>query len=77
MNTESLVDFVSRAPFTTLRVWHRAKPHLNMLNAIERTYGARDARVWLTGRVVLDEQREFRTAHFQPNANAQIPHDTD
>lgn len=48
-----------------------------MLKAMERTYGAREARVWLTGRVLLDEETEFRTTHFQPDPNVSIPQDTD
>lgn len=77
MNTQSIIDFVSRAPFSTLLCWHRAKPHLSMLKAMERTYGAREARVWLAGRVLLDEEIEFRTTHFQPDPNVSIPQDTD
>ena len=76
MNEAQIIDFCSRAPFPTLRVWHRASAHVHMLNAIERTYGAREARVWLTGRVLLDEQREFRASHFQPDPNTRIPQDT-
>lgn len=77
MNYQSLIDFCSRAPFQTLKAWHRASRHLHMLEAIDRTYGAREARVWLTGRVILDEERKFSTSHFQPDANARIPQDTD
>ena len=74
---KGLIDFCSRAPFPSLRAWHRTQPHIHMFNAIERTYGAREARVWLTGRVILDDEREARTRHFQPHANAYIPQDTD
>ena len=77
MNDIHLIEFCSRAPFATLRVWHRAAKHVHMLDAIERTYGAREARVWLTGRVLLDEQTEFRPTHFQPDSNSRIPHDSD
>ena len=77
MNHQSLIDFCSRAPFPTLLQWYRAKEHLFMLQAIERTYGAREARVWLTGRVLLDEETQFRTAHFAPDPQTSIPHDTD
>lgn len=77
MNYQSLIDFCRRAPFPTLKAWHRASRHVQMLEAIDRTYGAREARVWLAGRVILDEDMEFRTAHFQPDANARIPQDTD
>ena len=77
MSYQALIDFCKRAPFPTLLKWHRASRHVHMLEAINRTYGAREARVWLTGRVVLDEETEFRTAHFAPDPDTLIPQDTD
>lgn len=74
---DEVTDFCSRAPFSTLLVWHRAKPHISMLAAMERTYGAREARAWLIGRVVLDIKRQGRASHFQPDPNTLIPQHTD
>lgn len=77
MNDSSVIDFCRRAPFSTLRQWHRAKNHVHMLDAMERTYGAREARLWLIGRVLIDEDENTRAFHFQPNTQAKIPQDTD
>ena len=76
MNSSSILDFCSRASFATLREWHLASRHLDMLNAVERVYGSREARAWLAGKLLLEGASQGRTAHFQPNPQASIPQDT-
>lgn len=66
-----MIDYCSRAPFPTLLVWHRASRHVSMLEAIHRTYGSREARVWLMGRVILDYNREFRANGTDASADTE------